>query len=79
MIIARNKFEEVGVRMQETADTWEQAAARFDKSCTLCCMHQSSNADCDACPIRESFKAKEGWLGKPKDYLWQVEKELALA
>ena len=78
-IIARNRFEEIGVQLQERSDTWEQAAARFDKSCMLCCMHQSAASDCDACPIRAAFLAKEGWLGHPKDYLWKVKAELALA
>lgn len=79
VLIARNHFEEMGVSLQDSSKTWKQASDRFDRSCTICCMHNNRASDCDACPIREAFLANQGWLGKPGDYQWEIQKELTLA
>lgn len=77
--IARNKFEDIGCKLQEGARNWHQAMERFDKSCTLCAMHDhDGRKDCGACPIRESMLANVQWFGVPADYPW-VEKEMAQA
>lgn len=79
--VCRNHFEEVGVKLQEGARNWAQSVERFDKSCTLCSMHDHDcRKDCNACPIREAMLANIQYFGFPKDdyYPW-LEKELAQA
>lgn len=78
-IIATNRFEEAGVRMQETARNWSQSVERFNKSCTLCSLYDhDGRKDCTSCPIREAMLANIAWHGIPTDHPW-VQKELTLA
>lgn len=77
--IATNRFEEIGVRMQENARTWHQAVDSYNYSCTLCSMHDhDGRKDCSACPIRAALLANVEWHGIPADDVW-VQKEIAMA
>lgn len=78
-ITASNRFEEIGVRMQESARNWDQSVERFNKSCTICSLHDhDGRKDCDSCPIRQAMLANVQWHGVPQDHPW-VQAELALA
>ena len=75
--VASNRFEEVGCKLQEGARNWNQAVERFNKSCTLCSMHDyDCRKDCKSCPIREALLANVQWFGLPRDYPW-IQKEIA--
>ena len=77
--VASNRFEELGCKMQENSRNWDDAVQKFDKSCTLCTMHDhDGRKDCASCPIRAALLANVQWHGLPLDHPW-VEKELALA
>ena len=77
--VATNKFEELGVKLQESSRNWDQAVQRFDRSCTLCSLHDhDGRKDCGGCPIRAALLSNVEYHGLPKDYPW-VQKELALA
>ena len=70
--IATNRFEEVGVNLQERAKTFKDAKERFDASCTKCTFRRTPH-DCKACPIRATLLANcdSGWYRlKAEDYLW---------
>ncbi len=76
--IARNRFEEIGCRLQENAESFEEMKQCFDGSCMRCSLRKRT-ADCAACPIRETFLAlaDESWHRmKAADYLY-VEMERA--
>ena len=76
MVITKDRFEEKGVALQESARNLEQAKDRFDGSCLRCTLFKR-HADCDACPIREQlFGNVVKFHGHPADYPW-VEKEFA--
>lgn len=49
------RFESVGVDLQETAVTVEQAKRSFRYSCKLCCEH-GLRIKCDSCAIAEANK-----------------------
>ena len=70
IIITRDRFEEVGVELQESSRSYEQSKARFNKSCALCSMYGRC-ADCNACPIAESGAAMAKWFGRPVDYFYK--------
>ena len=72
---ATNRFEEIGIVMQETAKTFAQAKERFEKSCTLCCLrNRVGKGYCEQCPIRKALLGiaeDGGWHTlKADDYLW---------
>ena len=76
--VTRDKFEEIGVSLQETAKNMAQSEQRFNYSCTLCTLYKR-RSDCSACPIRESMISNIEWFGaRIVDYPW-VEKELTSA
>ena len=78
-IVATNRFEEIGVKLQENARNFNQSVERFNKSCSLCAMHDyDGRKDCTTCPIREAMLANITWHGVPADHPW-VQKELTLA
>lgn len=70
--IAKDRFEEIGISMQERAKTFECAKQCFDSSCTRCTFRTRPH-DCEACPIRATLLANcdAGWYRlKAEDYLW---------
>lgn len=51
------RFEEKGVRMQESARSPKEAMFRFKFSCAACEVSPyCSNMDCDHCAIKMAFK-----------------------
>lgn len=74
-IIAKDRFEEKGIALQENARTFDYALVQFDRSCTLCALYKRT-ADCETCPIREALRANVKWHGI-KDANYYVQKEFA--
>ena len=50
------KFEERGVRLQNTAHSSFQAESRFEYSCNLCCSN-GMRIECDRCAIKVAHEA----------------------
>ena len=74
LVVANDRFTKKGVELQKTSKNLEQAIERFNQSCTRCSLYKR-NADCEACPIRESlFGNACKFKGQPSDYEW-LEKE----
>ena len=44
------KFEQIGINIQYTATSKEDALKKFSYSCNLCC-HKGMHIDCDQCAI----------------------------
>lgn len=49
------KFEQIGINIQLSAVSKEDALQKFNYSCTLCC-HKGMRIDCDRCAIAVTHK-----------------------
>jgi hypothetical protein len=49
-----NKFERIGINLQQEAETPQDATRKLNNSCYICKKHPLLCMDCDKCQIREA-------------------------
>lgn len=70
--IAKDRFEEYGIALQETANTADKAKERLDQSCLRCTLYKRQ-AECETCPIRMAAVGNAKMRGFPMDYTWNFD------